>query len=34
LPLVHRIAQLHGGRLEYRRNRDQTEFTLWLPAHP
>lgn len=34
LPLVHRIAQLHGGRLEYRRDGDLTEFTLWLPARP
>ncbi len=32
LPLVHRIAQLHGGRLEYRRDGKLTEFTLWLPA--
>ena len=32
LPLVHRIAQLHGGRVDYRRDGEWTEFSLWLPA--
>ena len=32
LPMVGRVAELHGGRVEYRRDGPSTVFTLWLPA--
>lgn len=32
LPMVHIIATLHNGRLDYRREEDRrTVFTLWIP---
>lgn len=31
LPMVGRIAALHGGRLEYRRQAQTTVFSIWLP---
>ena len=32
LPLVGRIAALHGGGVQYRREAGLTVFSLWLPA--
>ena len=32
LPMVARIAALHGGRILYRRESGATIFTLWLPC--
>lgn len=33
LTLARQIAAAHGGRLEYRRERDRTTFSLQLPTH-